>query len=88
MPEIIEPETILYFTWTHFATEGKMDNMIETLNEIEADQVCLSIIEPSVDLLFPDTDTLIERLSVTRDVIAMLRKKEHDFTAHLCCQGS
>ena len=87
MPDNIEPETILSFTWTHFATEGKMDNMIETLNELDADQVCLSIIEPSVDALLPETDILIDRLSRVRDVIAILNKKDHDITAHLIVPG-
>jgi|GEM_PF-5852097 len=87
MPDNIEPETILSFTWTHFATEGKMDNMIETLNELDADQVCLSIIEPSVDALLPDTELLIDRLSRVRDVIAILNKKDHNITAHLILPG-
>ena len=81
-----EPGIVPYFSWTHFATEGKFDNITDALEETAVDEVVLGLIDPTVDPALPPEDVLVDRLARCKAVIANL-KKDHGIAAGLALPG-
>jgi len=80
------PVIIPFFTWTHFATEGKLDNITDAIGETDANQVLLGLLDPTIDPALLDQEELIDRLARCKKVIASLKRSD-GLTAALALPG-
>lgn len=73
-------------SFTHFATEGKLDNLVEAADHFEMDHVVLSLLEPSTDPAKLDEAQTVARLTIVKAATRYL-KKNHAITAGLALPG-
>ena len=78
-----------YFTWTHFATDGKLENIGEVLSESPIERICLNILDPSMDDVsefLADKQEILSRLARCKQVISRCRR-DFDLIADLVLPG-
>ncbi len=64
------------FGFGHFQTDGKLENTLEALGEIDAEEVCLAPISAELDGISLDAVELEKRLVRTEKVVGKLRRKK------------
>lgn len=64
------------FGFRQYQTDGRLQNLYETLNEIAAGLVLLSFVDNGFDDNILDSETLSERLEVVRQSVRRLRKRK------------
>ncbi len=78
---MIEPGIILRFAYRQFQTDGRLQNLYETLNEIKAGMVLLSFADAGFDDEILPWDKVTERLEVIK--VSTRRLKKRKFFAEL-----
>ncbi len=82
-----DPILIPMVTYTHFATDGKFENMIEAVDQNDdAEHILLCLTEPTLDPSLLDKEDIIDRLARTKKVVAAL-KKDYQMGASLVLPG-
>ena len=85
MPNKSATVLILRFAYRHIQTEGKLQNTIDALEEIDSPRVCLSLTEPELDGTVLADSVISERLGRVKKAIAELRRNK--ITAELILPG-
>ena len=72
-----EPAVVLIgrFSYNHFETDGRLENVLDVLEEIDAEGVCLAIWDGSLDEVELTRAMMSERLGRVRKVVARLRRR-------------
>lgn len=76
MPNKSATVLILRFAYRHIQTEGKLQNIIDALEEIDSPRVCLSLTEPGLDETMLAGSVISERFGQVKKAIAELHRNK------------
>ena len=82
-----QAEIVPIFSWTHYATDGKLDNITEVIDDMQSIlHIGLHIFDPGIDEPLLDEEEILSRLARVKKVIAKL-KRHHSLQAELILPG-
>lgn len=74
MPKDSTDTYIIRFSYDHFHTDGKVENLVEALNVNNTDRVLLSLVNKGLDDDILSAETLVERIERTGKICRKLKR--------------
>jgi hypothetical protein len=82
-----QAEIVPIFSWTHYATDGKLDNITAVIDDMQSIlHIGLHILDPGIDEPLLDEEEILSRLARVKKVTAKL-KRHHSLQAELILPG-
>jgi len=75
MTTSFKPEVKLRYEYRHFQTDGKLENVYEALDEVEAERVCLSVASEILDGPMLDKEKLSKRMERVNTVVKKMNRR-------------